>query len=102
MCNQTPTCGGGSQFNGNTMVCGQTKPNYGGFGGMGNYGGNYGYGYNYGNQMQTYAQPQVAQQVATEKPQAEAEEEDWKVTSKWMKICVSFFILMCSTFMEYK
>merc|ERR550532_2994684 len=76
MCNQTPTCGGGSQFNGNTMVCGQTKPNYGGFGGMGNYGGNYGYGYNYGNQMQTYAQPQVAQQVATEKPQAEAEEED--------------------------
>lgn len=74
MCNQTPTCGGGSQFNGNTMVCGQSKPNYGGFGG---YGGNYGYGYNYGNQMQTYAQPQVqaAAQVTKEDPQADSEEE---------------------------
>jgi len=26
MCNQTPSCGGGSQFNGNTMVCNRNRP----------------------------------------------------------------------------
>jgi len=70
MCNQTPTCGGGSQFNGNTMVCGMSKPNYGGM-----YGGNYGYGYgNYGNRMQSFAQQPA--QVAKEEPEAESEADE--------------------------
>merc|ERR1712080_242973 len=43
MCNQTPTCGGGSQFNGNTMVCGNS-----GIGGSAYQPPNYYYG---GNQM---------------------------------------------------
>jgi len=43
MCNARPTCGmGGSEFNGNTMVCGSGKPNYGG-GGWNYPQDNYGY-----------------------------------------------------------
>ena len=70
MCNQVPTCGGGSQFNGNTMVCGN-KPNYGGM-----YGGNYGYGYGYGAQMQQQFAQQPVAQVAQEEPEADAEEDN--------------------------
>ena len=44
MCNQVPTCGGGSQFNGNTMVCGNS-----GFGGSAYQPPNY-----WGNQMMPY------------------------------------------------
>jgi len=65
MCNQTPTCGGGSQFNGNTMVCGM--------GGNSGFGGSSYQPPNYGMMPYNYNQPQampMAQSMAEQAPEA--------------------------------
>lgn len=73
MCNQTPSCGGGAQFNGNTMVC--NRPSY-------NQGLQYGpYGNYYGGTMTTLpakVEPMAAQSVKAEAvvPNEEKTEEE--------------------------
>jgi len=68
-CNVRPTCGGGAEFNGNTMVCG--RPNYG-------YNYNNPYGGNSWGQQQMMPVPQAQPQVQAPNPvQAdESSEED--------------------------
>ena len=70
MCNQTPTCGGGSQFNGNTMVCGNS-----GIGGSMYQPPNYGmnpYGYNQPMAMAAQSLAEPAPEAAPAEPESEA------------------------------
>jgi len=79
MCNQTPTCGGGASFNGNTMVCNRNRPqpsyNQGLYGGYGNYNSMYGGMMNTLPAKDPRSQPVAAKSVEAEAVVPSEEEE---------------------------